>query len=111
MGYMFILANGPIAWKWKMSEVIPLSSCESEILSVHAAFRSCQQAVFLKKFLESIGVPTHEVKVCSTKKSQLLEPVIVYEDNKAATSWSQNPVSMTRIKHIDRDLKWIRQAV
>ena len=111
MGYMFILANGPIAWKCKMSEVIPLSSCESEILSVHAAFRACQQAVFLKKFLESIGVPTHEVQVCSTKKSQLLEPVIVYEDNKAAISWSQNPVSMTRMKHIDRDLKWIRQAV
>jgi len=111
MGYMFILAGGPISWKCKMSDAIPLSTCEAEILSVHAAHKACQHAIFLKKFLESIGAETREMQICTRRRSELLEPVLIYEDNKAAISWSQNPVSMTKMKHIDRDLKWIRKAV
>ena len=51
------------------------------------------------------------MQICTRRRSELLEPVVIYEDNKAAMSWSQNPVSMTNMKPIDRDLKWIRKAV
>jgi len=84
MGYMFILAGGPISWKCKMSGAIPLSTCEAEILSVHAAHKACQHAIFLKKFLESIGAETREMQICTRRRSELLEPVVIYEDNKAA---------------------------
>ena len=54
VGPVFMLAGGPIHWISKLTEAIPLSTCESEIRSIGAAFNPVKFSSWLCKFMEDI---------------------------------------------------------
>ena len=38
-------------------------------------------------------------------------PTEILEDNQSAIDWSKHKVNSTKMKHLERDLKWIQQHV
>ena len=38
-------------------------------------------------------------------------PTEILEDNRSAIDWSKHTVNSTKMKHLERDLKWIQQHV
>lgn len=39
------------------------------------------------------------------------QPMVIWEDNRAAIDYTKNPSNSKRTRHLDRDLKWIRREV
>ncbi len=124
VGSVFILADGPIQWMCKLTDAIPLSTCESEIRSVGAAFSPTRYSVWLCKFMEDIGYKVEgepgkisiglspDVALDGFDPSvDIDEPFFIWEDNHAAIDYAKNPSNSKRMRHLDRSLKWIRQEV
>ena len=114
VGSVFILADGPIQWMCKLTDAIPLSTCESEIRSVGAAFSPTRYSVWLCKFMEDIGYKVEgepgkisiglspDVALDGFDPSvDIDEPFVIWEDNRAAIDYGLLIIS----------LKWIRQEV
>ena len=38
-------------------------------------------------------------------------PMEILEDNRSAIDWSKHNAKSTKVKHLERDLKWIQQHV
>jgi hypothetical protein len=55
-GYAFILGGGAISWCSKKQSCIALSTMESEYVACSAAV---QEAVWVRRFLQCLGVTTH----------------------------------------------------
>ena len=36
-------------------------------------------------------------------------PTMILEDNQSTIGWSKQNANLTKIKHLERDLKWIQQ--
>jgi len=124
VGSVFMLADGPIHWMSKLTEAIPLSTCESEIRSIGAAFNPVKFCSWLCKFMEDIYY-----KAAGEKANisigfapdisldefdigvDLEEPFLIWEDNRAVIDYAKNPSNSKRMRHLDRALKWIRAEV
>eukprot|EP00158_Paraphelidium_tribonemae_P006816 Partr_v1_DN27984_c1_g1_i1_m11187 putative retrotransposon Tto1 - Nicotiana tabacumSimilarity to retrotransposon Tto1 -Nicotiana tabacumSimilarity to reverse transcriptase pol - Volvox carteri len=80
-----MLGDYPVAWKSKLQPTTASSSMEAEIIAVGAAQH---EALWLRKFLESIGI-------------KLSEPTIIKEDNEGCIKFAYGTAASTRARHID----------
>ncbi|XP_065060473.1 uncharacterized protein LOC135687761 [Rhopilema esculentum] len=94
-GYLFKLCGGIVSWKKKKQPVIALSSTEAEYIALCS---STQEAVWLRRLLESIGFAQQK-------------PTTVYEDNQGAIALSKNTKNHAKTKHIDIRYHYIREAI
>ncbi len=94
-GYVFKFGNSVITWSSKQQRTIALSSCEAEYIAVSSA---CQEALWLQKLLNDVGVPQNN-------------PVTIFEDNQGAIKLSKAQRDHSRTKHIDIRHHFIRQLV
>ena len=100
--FLFFLAGGPFSWKSMLGAIIALSTCEAEIRAIHSAFGATKEAIWLAKLFEEIGL---------LKLENNYLPIRIREDNLAAIMYSKNPINHSTMKHLERDLYWIRESV
>ena len=93
-GYVLVYNGSPIAWRSARQPLVTLSTCESEL--VQATLAGCE-VMFVLHLLNDLGFGMDE-------------PVVVFEDNKAAIDLSVNPCDRGKSKHIQRRWFWIREA-
>ena len=88
--------NGPmISWRSKKQQIVALSSCEAESISLA---RVAQEAIFLRQLYADM--------VCTNK------PVVnIFVDNQGAIMLAKNPVNHQRSKHIDIKYYYIRSQI
>ena len=116
-GNIFFLAGGPVSWQCKMQPVVSLSTAESEVRAIDAAFPAIREAAWLTKVLEELGHPLlggepfDMVRLKTTVDFSNLSPVIIFEDNQACIQYASNPTQHSLMKHLDRSLKWIQEKV
>eukprot|EP00965_Chrysotila_dentata_P138935 4594976-Pleurochrysis_carterae.AAC.1 len=84
-----------ISWASKKQPSVALSSCEAEII---AASEATKEAVYLRKLLTDLGIPTPE-------------PTPLSMDNKSAIDLAYNPEHHQRSKHIDRRHFFVRERM
>ena len=84
-GFVVDIAGGPISWSSKRQELVALSSCESDYITLGEAVK---EAKWLWGLLIELGhiEPT---------------PVLVWADNQGAMALSKNLELYRRTKHID----------
>jgi len=82
---MFMLADGPIAWKSKKQTSAALSTTEAKYYVLGAAF---QEAVWLRQLSQELFIP-HD------------NPTHILSDNTGTVALSDNPVFHSRLKHIN----------
>ena len=117
VGHIFFLAGGPISWQAKMTPVVSLSTAESEIRAIDAAFPAIREACWLTKVLEELGHPLlgddpfNKISIRTNVDFSNLAPMVVFEDNQACIKYAQNPTSHSLMKHLDRHLRWIQEQV
>jgi len=114
-GYMSMLADGPIYWKSGMIDSLSLSSCESEIRAINMALEPIKESVKLKQLMTDIEETLHtsQQDVATEQAYSLLTdvPVEILEDNKACIDWSKHRTNSTKMRHLERSLKWIQTYV
>ena len=101
--FIFMLANGPFSWKTALDRKIALSTCEAETRAVHAARETIKEAIWLAKLFEELNIPN------IGSKSNF--PIKIHEDNLSTIMYSKNPAHHSTMKHLERELYWIRENV
>ena len=96
-GYIFTLAEGPIAWKSRKQTCVALSSNEAEYV---AASETARQATWIRWLLMDMGLINGEVP-----------PITLRGDNVGAFSLIKAPTITKRSKHIDVRFHYTREAV
>ncbi|KAI3708868.1 hypothetical protein L2E82_38397 [Cichorium intybus] len=96
-GYVFILNGGAVSWKSSKQEVIAQSTTESEYV---AASEAAQEAVWMRKFIEDLGVVP-----------SIRDPIELFCDNLGAIAQAKEPRSHQKTKHIHRRYNYIRHEV
>lgn len=95
-GYVFMLNGGPIAWRSRKQTVVATSTAEAE----YRAVSSCAcEAIWFRHFFEEIN------------RRFGSSPVIIHIDNQAALQMTENPVYLSKTKHIDIPVHHIRDEV
>ena len=94
-GYLFKISGGPVSWQSRLQPSIAMSSMEAEYM---AASGATQEAMGLNQLLQQLGF-----KRPRTTK--------IYEDNKAAILFLDNPGDHRRSKHIDTWRYFVCDAV
>ena len=92
-GYIFLLANGAIAWCSKRQGCTSDSTTEAEFVSMA---ESVKEAIWLRRLLHSLGFP-----------SRL--PTNIFSDNQGAIQLVKNPKYHKRTKHIETKYYLIRE--
>jgi hypothetical protein len=105
LSYIFMLAGGPISWKVGMAKAISLSSAESELRSIDAAFPAIKEAIAIIKLFEELGI-----NIVGAEPVRGF-PLIINEDNKACIAYNCNLIRHSTIKHLERELYWIQEVV
>ena len=94
-GYVFILAGAPLSWCTQTQHTTALSTMESEY---YAVCKTTQEALYLRMLCEETGIKVDR-------------PLIIKEDNKSCISFSKDPGSHKRTKHIDYRHFFVRDQV
>lgn len=95
MGYVFVLAGGPVSWSSRQQPRVTTSSTEAEYLGLsHSSKESC----FLKNFLGELGF-------------DVSKPIRLYGDNQGAIALTKNPVFHERTKHLRLVEHFVRERV
>lgn len=110
-GYMTMIADGPLYWKSAMVETLSLSSCESEIRAINMALEPIKEAIKIKQWLYDIDTSLRRPNDTRTYPFLIDHPLKILEDNTACIDWGNSNVNSTRLKHLERDLKWIQHEV
>uniref|UniRef100_A0A2N9HTH1 Integrase catalytic domain-containing protein n=1 Tax=Fagus sylvatica TaxID=28930 RepID=A0A2N9HTH1_FAGSY len=97
LGYAFILGGGAVSWCSKKQSCIALSTMESEYVACSAAV---QEAVWLRRFLQRLGVTAHAEDV-----------VLLYSDSTSALAYAKDPKYHGKAKHIELRYHYIRDMV
>ena len=92
-GYLFLLANGAVAWCSKRQGCTTDSTTEVEFV---AMAESVKEAIWLHRLLQSLGFP-----------SQV--PTPIFSDNQGAIQLVKNPKFHKRTKHIETKYYLIRE--
>ncbi|PON84400.1 hypothetical protein TorRG33x02_198600 [Trema orientale] len=94
-GYCTFVWGNLVTWRSKKQSVVARSSAEAE-------FRAIAQGVcellWLKMLLKELGV-------------NIVQPMKLYCDNKAAISISHNPMFHDRTKHVEVDKHFIKEKI
>jgi hypothetical protein len=110
-GYMTMLADGPIYWKSAMVDALSLSSCESEIRAINMAVEPIKETIKIKQWLHDVETSLKQPSTTSPYPFLVDHPLEILEDNSACIDWGNSTVNSTRLKHLERDLKWIQEEV
>ena len=94
-GYCFQFSGGVISWRSSKQNCVALSTAEAEYVALAGA---TQEAIWLSRLLREMRV-------------EINEPIVIFEDNQAAISISNNPTHHPRTKHIDIKYHFVRNAV
>lgn len=94
-GWIVYLGGSPISWKKKKQPTVSRSSAEAEYRSM-AAITS--EVKWLKGLLTSFGIPHPK-------------HVTLYCDSESAIYLAKNPVFHERMKHIEVDCHFVRDAI
>lgn len=94
-GWIVFLGNSPLSWKTKKQHTVSRSSTEAEYRFMAAI--TCELK-WLKGLLLSLGI--HHPKA-----------IPLFCDNQSALYLAQNPVFHERIKHIEVDCHFVRDAI
>jgi hypothetical protein len=97
LGYAFILGGGVVSSCSKKQSCIALSTMESKYVACSAAV---QEAIFLMRFLQSLGVTAHASNV-----------VLLYSDSTLALAYAKEPKYYGKAKHIEFRYHFIRDMV
>jgi hypothetical protein len=103
-----MFAGGLLVWFSKFIKEYALSTCESEIRAIAAAFVAIKTALYIHKLLaESVekGVLDQYIKAESIIRLAL--PITILEDNKDAISWVAKGMNTSWMKHVENSLYWI----
>ena len=92
-GYLFMLANGAIAWCSKRQGCTTDSTTEAEFM---AMAESVKEAIWLRRLLDSLGFPSSV-------------PTPISSDNQGAIQLVKNPKLHKRTKHIETKYYLIRE--
>ena len=72
-------------------------------------------SIWINRVLESIGLGESYAKgvvqIHCSISGEVITPFTVYEDNKAAIAWSSNSVLSQEMRHVERNLLYVRQEV
>ena len=93
-GYAFILRGSAVSWCSNKQTYVALSTMESEYVACEAVV---QEAVWLKRFLQCLGITTHSE-----------EAVTLYSDNTTALVYARDPKYHGKSKHIEIKYHFIR---
>lgn len=94
-GFVVLIKNCPISWKSKKETVVAKSTAEAEYIAVSAC---TQEVVWLRNFYSEIH---REVQEATT----------IYTDNDPALEMTENPVNLSKTKHIDIPVHHVRDEV
>ena len=94
-GYVFKLANGPIAWSSKKQPTVALSSMEAEYMALS---HTARHASWLRSISAELGNP-------------LDQPMLVLTDNESAIDHAADTMTTSRSKHIDIQHHYIRDEI
>ena len=92
-GYLFLLANGSIAWCSKREGCTADSTTEAEFV---AMAESVKEAIWLRCLLHSLGFPSQA-------------PTPIFSDNQGALQLVKNPKYHKRTKHIETKYYLVRE--
>ena len=92
-GFVFTLHRAAISWGSKKQTSVALSSCEAELM---ASSEAGKEAVYLRSFLEELGVG-HEA------------PTEMGMDNQTGHELAYNPENHAKTKHIQRRHFFVRE--
>jgi hypothetical protein len=96
-GYAFILGGGVVSWCNKKQSCIALFTMKSKYMACSAAV---QEAVWLRRFLQRLGVIAHAENV-----------VLLYSDSRSALAYAKDPKYHGKAKHIEFRYHYIRDMV
>ena len=94
-GFLFFLAGAPISWQTRQQPSVALSTMESEFMAACAA---AQESVWLQQLLQEL-------------QCTFINPMIIFEDNKACIDFTKNPSNHQKTKHISVRYHFIRDLV
>lgn len=94
-GMAFYLNGNLVTWASKKQQSVALSSCEAEFMAATSA--TCQ-GIWIRRLLSEIT-------------GSMIDPAMLYVDNKAALALMRNPVFHGRSKHIDTRFHFIRECI
>jgi hypothetical protein len=94
-GYVIFLNGGIVSWKSALQRRTSASSTESEYRSLHDACREC---IWLTHILKEFGLESPP-------------PVVMFEDNTSTIAATKNPVSHSKLKHLDTIYHQVRDFV
>jgi hypothetical protein len=94
-GYIFYLANGPIAYSTKLQEITAQSTTEAEYVALATATK---EATFIRAILEELDY---------FQQSN----IPIYSDNNGALLLAKNPAFHARSKHINVRYHLIREKI
>jgi len=95
MGYILMMNGGLISWKSRRQDNMSLSTSKAEFI---VAGQAGQEAIYLRETLTDFGY--------SQTKA-----ILLYEDNPACTTMSDNPVRRKFSSHIDIKRYFVRELV
>ena len=94
-GYILMLENSPISWKFKKQQIVSRFSSEVEYRAIADA---ASKVVWIIRLLEDQGL---------TK----LQPVTIHCDNQSAIHIAKKPVLHEHTKYIEIDCHFIREKI
>ena len=110
-GFMMIVAGAPILWKATLITAYAFSTCESEIRAIDAAFIATKVAAQIRKIYDELSYQGVINTFGITRVKILLSrPLLIFEDNKATILWAEASTGSSKLKHLERELYWIREA-
>src|SRR6266536_446941 len=94
-GYIFMMGNGPIAWRSKKQLTVALSSMEAEYM---ALVQAAQEAIWLQTLTTELEIGPKG-------------PITIHSDNQAALAHARNEMITQRTKHIDIKYHFIHDVI
>ena len=94
-----------------MVDALSLSSCESEIRAINMAVEPIKETIKIKQWLHDVETSLKQTSTTSPYPFLVDHPLEILEDNSACIDWGNSTVNSTRLKHLERDLKWIQEEV
>ena len=93
-GYMLKIGTGAVSWSSKLQSIVALSNTEAEFV---AATSAGTEVVWTRNFLRELGL-------------EVDGPSDIHIDNQSALSVAKNPEHHGRMKHLDLQFFWLRDA-
>jgi ATP-binding cassette subfamily B (MDR/TAP) protein 1 len=93
-GFLYTFAGGAVSWQSRLQKCVALSTTEAEYI---AAAEAGKEMLWLKRFLQDLGIKQKDYKV--------------HCDSQSALDLSKNSMYHSRTKHIDIRYHWIREVM